>query len=232
MLALPGRAQLPETQQEYWRQVDEQMRQQEQERWSREMNEQSMMMQEQMYQEEQPEWRQQAPGPDPVSTMLRQSTAMAVLAQGLLSDPKVEQLRRGFWEFHALGKEFRSAMFLNGDGVISVHGPGGSYPGALLILWGPNIPRPAQMTLVPVTLQQNQEKPVTVRAFNYGFPGVTQWGTLIFAVPSAQALIDNMEDEHHFTATMNEQVVFSSGWHDGKAAAARLAGDQPLPGEP
>lgn len=221
---LPTPAQLPQTQEQFWQQVDEQMRRQEQERWAREMTEQAQLWEAQQAWEQEQEQiaRSQPPPPDSMGILLRQSAAMAAQSRDILLDPQFEKFQRGFWEFHAVGDHYRSAMFVHPKGFLSVHGPGGSYQGALLMLWGPNIPAPPTLNVIPVTLQQNDEPPQKLRTFNYGFPGVSGWGTLIFVVPSARALIDNMEEVHHFKALINDQEVFSSGWHDGKAAAAKL----------
>lgn len=210
-------AQLPQTQEQYWRQVDEQMRQQEQERWAREMTEQARGWEEQQaWEQEEENWRaSEPPPPDSMGVMLRQSAAMAEVIRDLKPKP-------GFWEYHAVGQEYRAAMFINSQGMISVHGPGGSYRGALLMLWGPKIPAPPALSVIPVSLQQNDEPAQKVRTFNYGFPGMSGWGTLIFVVPSAKALVDNMEEVHNFKATIGDQLVFSSGWNGGKAAAAQL----------
>lgn len=216
---LPAWSQLPQNQEQYWRQVDEQMRQQEQQRWAQEMNEQSRW-----YAEQQAQQNDYDPGPpqDSMTTMLRQSSAMAEVSRDLMVDPKLEQFKRGFWEYHAVSDQYRSAMFISPSGLISVHGPGGSYQGAMLMLWGPNIPTPAKLSVIKVSLKQNNDPAQEVSALNYGFPGVTGWGTLIFVVPSAQALISNMEDVQRFTARIGNAEVFSSQWHDGKVAASKL----------
>jgi len=225
-VAIPCAAQLPQTQQQYWQQVDEQMRQQERERWAQEVTDRAREWEQQHawnQQQEQEEGRQSQASPpeDSMGLLLRQSAAMAGASLDLMRNPKFVKVRDGFWEYHSLGDQFRSAMFINSKGMISLHGPGGSYRGALLMLWGPNIPIPAKISKVLVTLKQGREVQ-TLQAFNYGFPGVEGWGTLIFAVPSERALVDSIEDVQNFEASIADQVVFSSAWHHGKEAAARL----------
>lgn len=219
---LPGQSQI--NQAEFWAQVDEQMRQQEQQRWANEQTEMARAAEQQLM--EQQSWDEPEPAndePDPMSIWLTQAGAMACVAQDLMLDPKYQRFRDGFWEFHSVNGQYRSAMFTNPNGVISLHGPGGTYNGALLLLWGPNIPAPKALTMVSVTLQQDELPPATVKTFNLGFPNVDGWGTLIFAVPSNQALLDNMSDVQKFTATIDGKVVFNSTWHDGLAARAKLA---------
>lgn len=220
-LGLPGWAQID--QQEYWRQVDQQRYNEEQQRWANDMADQAR------WQDAGGEGEQdysQAPnlGPaDSMSQRFAQLGAMALVAHDVIFDPQIEKLRQGLWEFHDIDGRYRTAMFINPSGAISVHGPGGGYNGALLMLWGPKIPTPQKLTLLPVTLKQNEYPAKTVKAFNLGFPHVPSLGALIFVVPSYQALLEHMEDVQSFTATMNGEIVFSSTWKDGKSAAARLA---------
>ncbi len=220
-LCLPATAQID--QQEYWRQVDQQRYNEEQQRWANEMAEQARWNaapEEESYQR-----RDSGPTMGPVDSMsvrFAQVGAMALIAHDIIYDPEIAKLRQGFWEFHDIDGQYRTAMFINTNGAVSVHGPGGGYNGALLMLWGPNIPAPKKLTLLPVTLKQNEYPATTVKAFNLGFPRVSGLGTLIFVVPSYQALVGNMEDVQSFTATMDGKVVFTSTWNDGKSAAARL----------
>lgn len=228
-------AQLPETQQQYWAQVDEQMRQQEQQRWAAEQAEMGWPAEDDEYYQEEPGWPGGYPQRDPMSTMFNQAAAMAVTSHDLLDDQELLKLRKGFWEFHSLDGQYASAMYIQAQGIISVHGPGGGYDGALLMLWGPDIPAPAKLSLIPVTLKQNDYEPVTVQTFNLGFPRVQNWGTLIFVVPSGKALVENMEDIQRFQATIDGKVVFSAGWHDGSTARSKLATElklEPAAGQP
>lgn len=216
-------------QQEYWRQVDQQRYNEEQQRWANEMADQARWNDAAAQEEESYQRRDSGPSLGPVdSTSVRfaQLGAMALIAHDIIYDPNIEKLRQGIWEFHDIGGQYRTAMFINTNGAVSVHGPGGGYNGALLMLWGPKIPAPKKLTLLPVTLKQNEYPATTVKAFNLGFPRVNGLGTLIFVVPTYNALLEHMEDVQSFTATMDGNVVFSSTWNHGKSAAARLSANQ------
>ena len=221
---MPAWAQID--QQEYWRQVDQQRYNEEQARWASDMADEARWHAAEAADDYDNSWRDSAPSMGPVDSMRTrwaQLSAMGGIAQQLIYDPQMDKMRKGFWEFHDIGGKYRSAMFINLNGFISLHGPGGGFDGSLLMLWGPNIPAPKTVTLVPTTLKQNQYPEKTVKAFNIGFPQTPGWGSLIFVVPSYKALVDNIEDDQTFTASMDGKVVFSSAWHSGKTAQAKLA---------
>ena len=144
----------------------------------------------------------------------------------LRDDPRYRAYMQGEWEYfenNATGAEgsFCVAMFWSKDGFITLSGPGEGYDGALITFMGTGIPRPVEVSKVPVTLDQTDSPSATVTAFNFTPPG-TKIGAVALAVPSLDAMLDGMLDTHDFTVIMEGKPVFSMGWHGGLAAVEQL----------
>ena len=108
-------------------------------------------------------------------------------------------------------------------------GPGGDFKGAGLIFTSKNIPRPKEQEIVKVTLIQNNEPPVTVKAFNYSTPGHS-FGSIAVAVPTIDALLNNMEDVQRFDLQIDGKSIAKIAWFNGFAARAEFR--KCLRGEP
>ena len=142
---------------------------------------------------------------------------------------KKRQLMAGKWDVYqdqenARPGAFCSALFLNPDGILRLSGPGGGYAGAMLTFWGRDIPRPAAARTVRVKLAQSDDTggPQTITAFNYTQPGEDGWGAIAVAVPSADALLENMVDDLGFTLAIGNQQVIAIRWSNGLSARDRL----------
>ncbi|OYY74840.1 MAG: hypothetical protein B7Y40_02500 [Gammaproteobacteria bacterium 28-57-27] len=182
----------------------------------------------------------QSPAPfDPMQSLLSEaasvSTAVAQqpseeIEKRKKSDPKFkaayEHYINGGWEYfddhaEAAPGEDCAAFFWKGDGMVRLSGPGGDYKGALMTFWGASIPTPDKSQKVKVTLKQSGEAPQSVHAFNYKLPGDT-FGSIVFAVPTIEALLDGMEDVASFNLEIDGTSVAKVEWHGGMAARDRL----------
>lgn len=145
-------------------------------------------------------------------------------------DPKFkaayERYLNGGWEYFqdvagAAPGEYCAAFYAKGGGMVRLSGPGKEYEGALMTFWGADVPTPAKMQKVKVTLKQSNDAPQTVQAFNYKLPGEA-FGAIAFAVPTIEAALEGMEDEASFDLEMDGKSVASVEWQDGLAARDQL----------
>lgn len=148
-------------------------------------------------------------------------------------DPKMGPIIRGKWDFFqdtnsAASGEYCAALYMNMAGFIRLSGPGGNYRGALLTFWGPNIPQPENVRWISVTLRQvvnndpKNSSTQTVRAYNYTETRVSGLGVIALAVPSADALLNNISDHQSFKLEIDGQEVQAIGFHSGLSARGKL----------
>lgn len=175
----------------------------------------------------------QAP-PDPVqagigSLIQIQQTELGILGriEELKKDPRYAPIIAGKWDFYQDRKsgrpgEFCSALFTNAAGMVRVSGPGGDFPGAMITFWGPDLPKPGKQRVINVSLTQSDDnKPQKVRAYSYTQQGL-DYGAIALAIPTADALIDNLVDRLSFTLEVDGKRVLFIGWHSGQKARDRL----------
>ena len=170
------------------------------------------------------------PAPDPELERLQARTneraaAVAAMAQ-LLDDPDYQRYLTGKWKLSPAPEGVNSGEFCNvyfsREGVIlTLTGPGGDYKGAGMISLSADIPRPRTQQTVEVTLTQDNEAPVTVQALNYSSPGHA-FGSIALAVPSMDALLDNMVDDQRFVLHLDGKQIAKVQWHSGLAARSEL----------
>ena len=144
----------------------------------------------------------------------------------LLNDPDYIRYLTGKWRLFPSPKgekqgEYCNALFSRGGVILTLAGPGGDYKGAGLIFMSADIPRPKTQEVVKVTLTQNNEPPVAVKAFNYSNPDLP-FGSIVVAVPSIDALLTNMEDVLRFDLQMAGKSIAKIRWHSGLAARNEL----------
>lgn len=172
------------------------------------------------------------PGPDPMARKLELAIEMQkalVLGQAaeLKRDPRYQRYMDGGWDFfqdaaNAKPGELCTAFFTRQDSYVAVTGPGGVSSGAFLTFWGPNVPKPRDVKRVKVSLAQTGGDPAqTVTAFNT-FNPAAGIGGITLAVPTADALLNNMLDVHRFTVSMDGRQVAEVEWTGGLAARDRL----------
>lgn len=174
--------------------------------------------------------------PDKTQRLLDSTLAMANVAKNTIEDsarmskdPRYAWVRNGKWEFfqdtHTKKPgEFCAAMFINVHGAVRVSGPGDAYQGAMLTFWGPNIPKPAAVRTIRVSLTQSDDgQTQTVNAFNYTDRSYKyEYGVIALAVPTADALLSNMQDKLGFRLDVGGETVLDIGWHSGFMARDNL----------
>lgn len=146
--------------------------------------------------------------------------------QKLKQDPRYERYINGGWEFfqdsaNPKRREYCAAFFWKKQSLIKVSGPGGDYAGAMLTFWGEDIPQPKKTEMIQVTLKQSTGDAQSVRVFNYKLPNYP-YAAISFAVPSAQALFDNMLENEHFIIEQNGKKIVEAEWTDGLKARDQL----------
>ncbi len=142
-----------------------------------------------------------------------------------LANPADPAVANGAWEVvGSLQKpgDYCSAIFTQRGVGMAMMGPGGSYDGAFLMLFGANIPHPPALTKILVTLNQSDSAPQTVHAFNMAMPGANDYGAVIFVVPSAEAAIEGMTDTLALDVVHQGQPIVGVAYHDGAAAREQL----------
>ena len=144
----------------------------------------------------------------------------------LFQDPDVQRYLTGKWRFFPSPKdgkkgEYCNALFSREGVILTLAGPGGDYKGALLTFMSADIPRPETQEAVKVTLIQNDEPPVITTALNYSSPNHA-FGSIVFPVPTIDALLTNMEDIQRFDLQINGKSIAKIRWHSGLAASAEL----------
>ncbi len=145
----------------------------------------------------------------------------------LFNDPDYIKYRTGKWKLLPSPKGEKKGQYCNiffsKEGVIlTLAGPGGDYKGAGLIFMSADIPRPKTQEVVEITLTQNNEPPVTVKAFNYSNPDHS-FGSIAVAVPTIDTLLANMEDVQYFDLQIDGKSVAKITWHSGLTASAELS---------
>lgn len=177
------------------------------------------------------------PPADPMRDRMSVATGMIALMQQnvdnmarraeMMKDPRYARYENGGWDFfqdHAKPApgEYCAAFYWKKDGLVRVSGPGGDYKGALLTFWSDDIPQPVGVEKIKVTLVQSDgSPPQTVEAYNYRLPGEA-YGAIALAVPSVEALLDNMLDTHGFDLQIKGKSVAKVDWTGGHAARDRL----------
>ncbi|WP_238151759.1 MULTISPECIES: hypothetical protein [Xanthomonas] len=161
------------------------------------------------------------------------ATAALGMAQMLLSekaklasDPNYQRFSRGFWQHFDPSADAKPgdncvAAYGNLQGIVTLAGPAGDYRRALIAFTGPGLPRPKKDGLIKVGLDGGDGKPTTVRAFHYLTPG-TDLVTIAFAVPSAEAMLDGIDDKARYRLLIDNKQVFEIEWHDGHKARDEL----------
>ena len=183
--------------------------------------------------DDEPEPQRNYPSDDPMQSRMQAATGMldmaakkAQHATQLMQDPRHARYINGGWDYFqdsAKPKkgEYCAAFYWKKDSLIKVSGPGGDFAGAMLTFWGADIPKPKQIEKIKVTLKQSTGEAQTVQVFNYTLPNYA-YGAISFAVPSAQALFDNMLDQEQFSIAQDGKTLLTAAWQDGLAARDQL----------
>ncbi|MBN9548462.1 MAG: hypothetical protein J0H31_06150 [Alphaproteobacteria bacterium] len=160
-------------------------------------------------------------------------SAFASEIERMKKDPVAGPIIRGKWDFfqdtnNPKPGEYCAALYTNIAGFLRLSGPGGSYRGALLTFWGPDIPKPKKVRWVSVTLKQlvnndpNNTSTQTVGAYNYTEKQAKGLGVIALAVPSVDALLNNISDHLDFRLEVGGKEVQVMGFHSGLKAREKL----------
>ncbi|WP_438998941.1 hypothetical protein [Variovorax beijingensis] len=150
----------------------------------------------------------------------------AALDEKLARDPAFRRLHLGAWNlFQARAKarpgETCTAVWSKQGQMVSISGPGPQYEGGMLTFLGRDIPQPADMQTISVTMKQSRYPAQTVKAVNYTLPGVA-FGALSLTVPDIEKAIDTMLDVEQFELLIDGKRVSSIGWSGGHDARDKL----------
>jgi hypothetical protein len=137
---------------------------------------------------------------------------------------KYREFMDGSWFHDMSGEDACVATFMRqGSGAMAV-ALGGRDDWALLGVFSPTAPRPSTMQTIQVSLTQTGDPPASVSAFSLPLAWDRDHsGLIVFAVPSAGALIDGLLDAQSFDVAIQGKSVAQVAWTGGLAARAELA---------
>ena len=142
-------------------------------------------------------------------------------------NPTYRRMQAGYWEQAApppgaAKGDGCSATFVNLDGAVTISGPKGEFRQAAITFWGGNIPVPRRAGMKAVTLAQTGgQPPATVQAYHFAMAD-GRLGAVTFVVPSADALISGIFDEHRFDVSVKRGSWVSLAWKGGNMARSQL----------
>lgn len=117
--------------------------------------------------------------------------------------------------------EYCSALYMKGEAMVRISGPGKDYDGALLTFSGPDITGSPEVKKLKVTLDQSDGTSQSVQAFNYKFPGEV-YASIAFAVPTIEAGLAEMKETWGFDVLVEGKSVLKIEWKGGLAARKQL----------
>ena len=150
----------------------------------------------------------------------------AAIDEKLARDPEFRRMHLGAWDFFQADPEAKpgetcTAVWMKQGELVAISGPGPDYDGGMLTFWSNDIPQPADMRTITVTLKQSRYPAQTVKAVNYTMPGQTS-GAISLTVPDIDKAIDTMLDVEQFEILIDGDRVSSIGWSGGNDARDRL----------
>lgn len=149
---------------------------------------------------------------------------------GFLDSKYHKMHKEGYWQFFqgsssAKKGEYCTAMFMREGMGVTIMGPGGSYKGALMMLFNgndnPAFPTSPKPSKVLVSLKQGQDAPVSLHVLNYTL-GTMELPVAVFAVPSIEAALASMDDKLDFHLEYKGQKIVDVEWQGGHAARDEL----------
>jgi len=143
-----------------------------------------------------------------------------------LNDPRYQAFLNGEWLYTSppAGQADRpcSALFLRQGVGVMVVALGGKADTALLIFFGTGIPAPAKIERTKVVLTQTGDAPAEVEVFNAALAWAPGLGSIVFAVPSAEAALGGMIDTLAFDIAQDGKSLATIEWNGGLAARDKL----------
>lgn len=142
-------------------------------------------------------------------------------------EQKGEALARGVWDFDSQDTpegNLCAAVFSKytpGEGgIVTIMGFQNPKPDAWLIFHGVGLPKSKKVTKLKITLQQDNEAPQTLQAFNYR--ETRDVGAIVFAVPGLSALLSGMSDTQRFRVSDSGNLLLDIQWHSAAPVIEKL----------
>lgn len=98
-------------------------------------------------------------------------------------------------------------------GVVSIVGFQNPRQEAWMLFYGVGLPKPKKVEKLSITLQQNDEPPQTVKAFNYRES--LEVGVVAFAVPGLTSAVEGMTDKQSFKLSVGGKSLLAIAWDNG-----------------
>jgi hypothetical protein len=158
------------------------------------------------------------------------SSAFGGELQQRMKDPEFkaayDRFHNGGWDFfqdsnNPTPGEYCSALYMKGEAMVRISGPGKDYDGAMLTFSGPGITGSPEVKKLKVTLDQSDGTSQSVQAFNYKLPGEV-YASIAFAVPTIEAGLAEMKETWGFDVLVEGKSVLKIDWNDGLAARKQL----------
>lgn len=169
------------------------------------------------------------PSPDPLQSRIDSISSVTSALKGnlaeqerLIKSPKYQAYMRGGWEFSE-GKNGQScsAMFWRKNSILTIFGPSENYKGSFVAFMGEDVPRPASVEKIKVTLTQTDYPSQTTQAHNFKLPNAS-WGSIVLGFPTIEGALAAMKDTHRYDLAMEGKSVVNIEWYGGLAARDRL----------
>ncbi|MEJ1128173.1 hypothetical protein V9L20_11370 [Variovorax sp. CCNWLW225] len=160
------------------------------------------------------------------NAVVTEKARMAAIEEKMARDPAFKRMYLGGWEVFRVdpkarpGKTCTAAWKKQGQ-LVSISGPGPQHDGGMLTFWGADIPQPADIQTITVTMKQSRYPAQTVKAVNYSMPGL-RFGAIALTVPDIDKAIDTMLDVEHFELLIDGRTVSNIGWNGGHDAREKL----------
>ena len=151
---------------------------------------------------------------------------ITTIEEMMARNPAFKRMHMGAWDVFRVdpkakpGKTCTAAWKKQGQ-MVSISGPGSQYDGGMLTFWSADIPQPADIQTITVTMKQSRYPVQTVKAVNYSMPGL-RFGAIALTVPDIDKAIDTMLDVEHFELLIDGRTVSSIGWNGGNGAREKL----------
>jgi len=165
-----------------------------------------------------------------ISGVAEASSAFGAELQQRMKDPEFkaayDRYHKGGWDFFQDSNnpkpgEYCSALYMKGEAMVRISGPGKDYDGAMLTFSGPGITGSPDVKKIKVTLDQSDGTSQSVQAFNYKLPGEV-YASIAFAVPTIEAALAEMKETWGFDVLVEGKSVLKIDWNDGLAARKQL----------
>lgn len=172
-----------------------------------------------------------APTPDPFKGTMDSISSVTSALQGNLAEqerimksPKYQAYMNGEWEFSEGKKGGPCAAIYSRKGeIVMMSGLGGKSKNGSLTFFSSNIPRPASLKIISVTLSQDNYKPQTVKAANHTLTLTnTSLGAIELAIPNLEAGLAGGKSTNRYDLAMDGKSMVNIELKGGSEVIDRL----------